>query len=53
MSLGADLSESERNTVMDLLGVDDPDNYNVIYVTNAEEHKYLDSYVDKNQIGDR
>ncbi|MGX8773971.1 MAG: DUF1002 domain-containing protein, partial [Bacillota bacterium] len=30
-----------------------PDNYNVIYVTNAEEHKYLDSYVDKNQIGDR
>ena len=53
LSLGADLSESERNTVMDLLGVDDPDNYNVIYVTNAEEHKYLDSYVDSNQIGDR
>lgn len=53
LSLGADLNESERNTVMDLLGVDDPDNYNVIYVTNAEEHKYLDSYVDTNQIGDR
>ena len=53
LSLGADLSESERNTVMDLLGVDDPDNYNVIYVTNAEEHKYLDSYVDANQIGER
>ena len=53
LSLGADLSESERNTVMDLLGVDDPDNYNVIYVTNAEEHKYLDSYVDTNQIGSK
>ena len=53
LSLGADLSETERNTVMDLLGVDDPENYNVIYVTNAEEHKYLDSYVDTNQIGDR
>lgn len=53
LSLGADLSESERNTVMDLLGVDDPDNYNVIYVTNADEHKYLDSYVDTNQIGSR
>ena len=53
LSLGADLDESERNTVMDLLGVDDPDNYNVIYVTNAEEHKYLDSYVDTKQIGDR
>ena len=53
LSLGADLSESERNTVMDLLGVDDPDNYNVIYVTNAEEHKYLDSYVDQDQIGSK
>lgn len=53
LSLGADLSESERNTVMDLLGVDDPDNYTVIYVTNAEEHKYLDSYVDTNQIGSK
>lgn len=53
LSLGADLDDSERNTVMDLLGVDDPDNYNVIYVTNAEEHKYLDSYVDSAQIGSR
>ena len=53
LSLGADLSETERNTVMDLLGVDDPENYDVIYVTNADEHKYLDDYVDSNQIGDR
>ncbi|MBE6028963.1 MAG: DUF1002 domain-containing protein [Clostridiales bacterium] len=53
LSLGADLSESERNTVMDLLGVDDPDDYTVIYVTNEEEHKYLDSYVDTNQIGSK
>lgn len=53
LALGEDLSESERNTVMDLLGVDDPANYNVIYVTNAEEHKYLDSYVDTDQIGSR
>ena len=53
LALGEDLSESERNTVMDLLGVDDPANYNVIYVTNAEEHKYLDSYVDTNQIGSK
>ena len=53
LALGADLSESERNTVMDLMGVDDPENYNVIYVTNEEEHKYLDSYVDTNQIGER
>lgn len=53
LSLGSDLSESERNTVMDLLGADDPENYDVLYVTNEEEHKYLESYVDANQIGDR
>ena len=53
LSLGADLSESERNTVMDLMGVDDPDNYEVLYVTNADEHKYLDSYVSSDQIGSR
>ena len=53
LSLGADLSEAERNTVMDLMGVDDPDNYEVLYVTNADEHKYLDSYVNSDQIGSR
>ena len=53
LSLGADLSEEERNTVMDLMGVDDPDNYEVLYVTNADEHKYLDSYVSSDQIGSR
>ena len=53
LSLGADLSEAERNTVMDLMGVDDPDNYEVLYVTNADEHKYLDSYVSSDQIGSR
>jgi len=53
LSLGADLSEEERNTVMDLMGVDDPDNYEVLYVTNADEHKYLDSYVNSDQIGSR
>lgn len=53
LSLGADLSEDERNTVMDLMGVDDPDNYEVLYVTNADEHKYLDSYVSSDQIGSR
>lgn len=53
LSLGSDLSDSERGTVLDLLGVDDPDNYEVLYVTNADEHKYLDSYVSSDQIGSR
>lgn len=53
LSLGADLSDSERGTVLDLLGVDDPEDYEVLYVTNADEHKYLDSYVSSDQIGSR
>lgn len=53
LALGSDLSESEKSTVLDLLDVDDLDEYNVIYVTNSDEHKYLDSYVDSDQIGSR
>ncbi|MCF0143759.1 MAG: DUF1002 domain-containing protein [Firmicutes bacterium] len=53
LALGADLSSSEKSTVLSLLGVDNVDNYNVIYVTNAEEHKYLDGYVDSAQIGSK
>lgn len=53
LALGSDLSESEKSTVLDLLEVDNLDEYNVIYVTNSDEHKYLDSYVDSDQIGSR
>ena len=28
-------------------------NYNVTYVTNAQEHQYLDSYVDSSKIGSK
>ena len=33
------------------LGAADFDKYDVVYVSNAEEHQYLDSYVPKKQIG--
>lgn len=54
LSLGADLNDEERAKVLELLGVseDDLEDYHVIYVTNAEEHEYLDSYISYNQIGD-
>ena len=53
--LGADLSDSQRATVLDLLGVTDAANYkedyNVYYTTNAEEHQYLDNYLSASVIG--
>lgn len=54
LSLGADLNDEERAKVLELLGVseDELEDYHVIYVTNAEEHEYLDSYISYNQIGD-
>ena len=53
--LGADLSDSQRATVLDLLGVADAANYkedyNVYYTTTAEEHQYLDKYLSASVIG--
>ncbi len=53
LALGADLSSSQLTTVLGLLGVDEDklDEYNVTYVTNAEEHEYLDSYLSSSTIG--
>ena len=55
VALGADLNPSEREKVLGLLGVTEEDlkGYDVITVTNADEHKYLDSYLDAGVIGSR
>lgn len=55
LSLGADLTEEQRNTVLSLMGIDPADlaDYDVVYVTNAEEHQYLDSYISASQIGSK
>lgn len=55
IALGADLSANQRATVLSLMGVTEEDlvNYTVITITNADEHKYLDSYVDPAVIGTR
>ena len=55
LALGADLSDDQKNTVLSLIGIDPANlaNYNVTYVTNAQEHQYLDSYVDSSKIGSK
>lgn len=55
VSFGADLRTSEKEKVLDLLGLKEEDlkNYNVIQVTNKEEHEYLDQYISKSRIGNR
>lgn len=55
LALGADLSDSQRATILSIMGIDAANlsNYDVVYVTNAEEHQYLDSYISSSQIGTR
>ena len=55
LALGADLSAEQRTTVLEILGVSEADlaNYDVIYVTNQEEHQYLDAYLSSSVIGTR
>jgi uncharacterized protein YpuA (DUF1002 family) len=55
LSLGADLSEQDKSRVLELLDVkeSDLDDYQVVTVTNADEHKFLDSYLDASVIGSR
>lgn len=55
LSLGADLKEAEKKTVLNLLGVKEEqlDEYTLGQVTNTEEHEYLSEYVPSNVIGTR
>lgn len=55
LALGADLSADQLSTVLALLGVDAAGlaNYDVVYITNADEHTYLGSYMDASEIGSK
>ena len=55
LSLGADLKTNEKSKVLELLDVkeDELDQYKVVTVTNKDEHKYLDDYLDSSVIGTR
>ncbi len=53
LALGADLTADQRSTVLALMGIAEADlpNYDVVYVTNAEEHQRLDTYIASSVIG--
>lgn len=53
IALGADLSPEQRATVLSLMGVTEEElpSYTVITITNSDEHRYLDSYLDPSVIG--
>ena len=55
LALGSDLSADQRSTVLGLMGVSEANlgNYDVVYVTNAEEHARLDTYIAPSVIGTR
>ena len=55
LALGGDLTADQQHKVLEYMGINaaDFDQYDVVYVTNEEEHKYLDSYVPKEKIGTR
>lgn len=49
VTLGEDLSESQKQELMNEMGVTE-DNL-IVYVSNAEEHQYLGSYISASRIG--
>ncbi|MDD3416538.1 MAG: DUF1002 domain-containing protein [Lachnospiraceae bacterium] len=53
LALGADLSQEQLATVINLMGLSGQDlsNYKIVYITNQQEHSYLDAYVDPSVIG--
>lgn len=55
LALGADLTSEQQAKVLSLMGIDPANltNYDVVYITNDMEHKYLDSYLSSSTIGTR
>lgn len=55
LALGANLRPEQQNTVLNLLGINpaELEDYDVIYITNEEEHEYLGDYVSAEKIGTR
>ncbi len=53
ISLGSDLTKEQKNTVLSLLDVTEEElaDYEVIQVTNEDEHDYLDEYLSDSVIG--
>ena len=55
LALGANLTAEQQAVVLGLLGINPAElgDYDVIYITNEQEHQYLGNYVDAGKIGTR
>ncbi len=55
LALGANLTAEQQAVVLGLLGINPAElaDYDVIYITNEEEHQYLGNYVSADKIGTR
>ncbi|WMC94244.1 DUF1002 domain-containing protein [Kineothrix sp. MB12-C1] len=55
VALGADLTAEQKATVLELMGISEQQlaGYEVVYVTNEQEHQYLDEYLSSSVIGSR
>ena len=55
LALGQDLTQDQLAVVLSAMGLSGTDisGYNIVYVTNAEEHQYLDQYISPSVIGTR
>ena len=51
VTLGANLTDEQKQSILNEMGA--PDDVEIIYVTNEEEHHYLGNYVSRAQIGTR
>ncbi|SDB83161.1 Uncharacterized protein YpuA, DUF1002 family [Pelagirhabdus alkalitolerans] len=51
ITLGEDLSQEQRNTVLEDLGAPNVSEDQIIYVSNEEEHNYLGDHIPASQIG--
>lgn len=55
VALGADLNADQRAKVLELMQITEADleHYTVLYITNDQEHQYLDAYLPASVIGTR
>lgn len=53
LALGSNLSADQKAYVLGQMGISEADlaNYTVVYITNDQEHQYLDAYIDPAVIG--
>ncbi len=55
VALGADLTAEQKATVLSLMDISEQQltEYEVVYITNEQEHQYLDQYLSSSVIGSK